>query len=103
MPKKKSKNMFRDYPDALTLRQLADMFGISTKLAAKMIKNGDIEAVKLGREYRIAKVNAIKFLLGEQNEKKCVLSENSNPKCWTSDTFCGSVVADQGTTEKEVV
>ena len=54
--------MFRAYPDALSLKDLSKMFGVSTKQASKLIHDGKIAAVKVGREYRIAKINAIKFL-----------------------------------------
>ena len=87
--------MFRNYPDALTLKDFANMLGISTKLASKLIKDGAVEAIKVGREYRIAKVNAIRYLLGAKSEipKKCVVTVTSNPKCWTFDQRCGIVGA----------
>lgn len=100
MTKNEINSMFRDYPDVLTLKKLAQMLDVSTKLASKMINDGEIQAVKVGREYRIAKVNAIAFLLGERKEKKYIFNENSNPNRWTSPTFCDSVVANQ---KKEVL
>ncbi len=81
--------MFRAYPDALTLKDLSKMFGISTKQASKLIHDGKIDAVKVGREYRIAKVNAIKFLMGDASlQKTCVVNVTSNPRRWTSDDKC---------------
>ena len=79
--------MFRKYPDALRLNELADMLGVSTKLASRLIRDGEIPAVKIGREYRIAKSNAVKYLLGKQ--KECVVSVKLNPKEWTWQTVCG--------------
>lgn len=58
--------MFQAYPDALSLKDLSKMFGVSTKQASKLIHEGKIDAVKIGREYRIAKINAIKFLMGKE-------------------------------------
>ena len=91
---------FRAYPDALSLKDLSQMFGISTKQASKIIRDGKIDAVKIGREYRIAKINAIKFLMGKE-QKTCVVNVTSNPQGWTSDDKRGilCVAADQ----KEVV
>ena len=43
--------------------------------------------------YRIAKVNAIRYLLGEQVTGKYVLNETSNPKCWTIRGLCDMVVS----------
>ena len=43
--------MFRKYPDALRLSDLADMLGISTKLASRLIRDGEIPAVRVGRKF----------------------------------------------------
>ena len=102
MTKSNAKNTFKSYPDALTLTELAKMLGISQKLASRLIRNGEIKAIKVGREYRIAKVNAIKFLLGEQSKEKCVQSETSNPKCWTIRGLCGIVGATKEKIDMEV-
>ena len=81
--------MFRTYPDALSLKDLSKMFGVSTKQASKLIHDGKIDAVKIGREYRIAKVNAIRFLLGKEgSQKTCVVNVTSNPHRWTSNDNC---------------
>ena len=79
--------MFRKYPDALRLNELADMLGVSTKLASRLVRDGEIPSVKIGREYRIAKSNAVKYLLGKQ--KECVVSVKLNPKEWTLQQVCG--------------
>ena len=86
--------MFRAYPDALSLKDLSQMFGVSTKQASKLIHDGKIAAVKVGREYRIAKVNAIRFLLGKEGtQKTCVVNVTSNPHRWTSPQLCDIVVS----------
>ena len=84
--------MFRAYPDALSLKDLSQMFGVSTKQASKLIHDGKIAAVKVGREYRIAKINAIKFLMGKE-QKTCVVNVTSNPHRWTSPQLCDIVVS----------
>ena len=84
--------MFRAYPDALSLKDLSQMFGVSTKQASKLIHEGKIAAVKVGREYRIAKLNAIKFLMGKE-QKTCVVNVTSNPHRWTSPQHCDMVVS----------
>lgn len=86
--------MFRAYPDALSLKDLSQMFGVSTKQASKLIHDGKIAAVKVGREYRIAKINAIRFLLGkDSSQKTCVVNVTSNPHRWTSPQLCDMVVS----------
>ena len=93
---------FRMYPDALNRKELASMLGISEKQASKLLRSGEIPSIKIGREYRIAKVNAINFLMGKStSEKTYVVNVTSNPQGWTSDDKRGilCVAADQ----KEVV
>ena len=86
--------MFRAYPDALSLKDLSNIFGVSTKQVSKLIHEGKIDAVKVGREYRIAKVNAIRFLLGKDgSQKTCVVNVTSNPRRWTSPQLCDMVVS----------
>lgn len=81
--------LFQEYPDLLTLTELAKMLDISTKFASKLIKEGKIEAVKIGRAYRIAKRNVIKFVLDGQDKKGGDLIKNSNPKRWTCRLYYG--------------
>ena len=54
--------MFDDYPDVVTPHQLQKMLGISRSTAYSLLQNGEIKARKIGRNYKIAKVNIIKFL-----------------------------------------
>ena len=48
-----NKNIFANYPDSMTLRDVANALGISTKLASRLVREGSIYGVKVGREYRI--------------------------------------------------
>lgn len=94
MNKTKFLVMFKRYPDAVSLAQMAEMLSVSTKTASALIKRGDIPAVKVGREYRIAKVNIIDCLVYQNESKKknkCVVNANSNPKGWIRDKECGNV------------
>ena len=56
------KNIKR-YPDALTVGEVAEILRVSTNTVYKLIKNGEISAVKIGREKRIAKNALMKHLL----------------------------------------
>lgn len=56
--------MFTDYPDVVSIKELANMLGgIGTTLAYRLVKNKDIISVKVGREYKIPKANVISYLL----------------------------------------
>ena len=54
--------MFPEYPDALDAKQVCEMLGTSTKTLYKMIDEGHITPVKVGRKYVFAKVKIVEFL-----------------------------------------
>ena len=59
--------MFTDYPDIANLVQMRKMLGgISNTLAYRMLREKKIKSKKVGREYRIPKVNVIKYMMAEQ-------------------------------------
>lgn len=55
-------NIFKDYPDIVSLEQLQEMLQIGRSKAYSLLKNGEIKSKKVGRIYKIAKVNVIKYL-----------------------------------------
>ncbi len=57
--------MFPEYPDALEAKQVCEMLGTSKKTLYKMIDEGHITPVKVGRKYVFAKVKIVEFLLGK--------------------------------------
>ena len=59
--------MFTDYPDIVNLTQMRKMLGgISNTLAYRMLREKKIKSKKVGREYKIPKVNVIKYMMAEQ-------------------------------------
>lgn len=59
--------MFTDYPDIVNLTQMRKMLGgISNTLAYCMLREKKIKSKKVGREYKIPKVNVIKYVMTEQ-------------------------------------
>ena len=59
--------MFTDYPDIVNLTQMRKMLGgISNSLAYRMLRDKKIKSKKVGREYKIPKVNVIKYVMTEQ-------------------------------------
>ena len=66
MTKKKNlyTKMLKDYPDVLNVYQMCKALGgISTKTGYKLLKEKKIESIKVGREYKIAKINLIDFII----------------------------------------
>ena len=63
------REIFRKYPDVVDVPQLCEMLGgsrpVSKKTAYRMLNAGKIKAFRIGRSYRIPKVNVIRFLQKE--------------------------------------
>lgn len=56
------KSVFADYPDVVTVEQMSEMLGISTKTAYQMLKNNVIEHFMIGRIYKIPKYHILTYL-----------------------------------------
>lgn len=54
--------MFRDYPDALTPRQVQEMLGVGQRLAYTLLRDGKIPSIRMGKLYRVPKVAVINYL-----------------------------------------
>lgn len=54
--------MFKDYPDVVEPEQLQKMLGIGRSKAYSLLKTGEIKSKRIGKNYKIQKVNIIKFL-----------------------------------------
>ena len=62
------KSIFKDYPDVVNVKQLQIMLGgISKKLAYHLLQNKIIKSIKIGRQYKIAKVDVILYLTQNNN------------------------------------
>ena len=48
-----------------TPREIAEVLKISYENALSLIKSGDIDSVKVGRQYRVEKSKLLAFLAGE--------------------------------------
>lgn len=57
------KDFYPTFPYLLSLKELQEMLGIGKSLAYKMIKNGEIKAVKIGREYKFAKSDILAYCI----------------------------------------
>lgn len=55
--------MFREYPDVVDVDKMRRMLGgIGRRTAYRLLQNGDIKSVKIGRSYRIPKMYVIDYL-----------------------------------------
>jgi len=54
--------VFKEYPDILDVKQVSKLLGVSTKTVYKLLRNGTLDSLKIGREFRIPKVNVMKYV-----------------------------------------
>lgn len=57
--------MFTSYLDLVDINQLKEMLGIGTTLAYRLVRNQTIQALKVGRQYKIPKRNVIAYLTNQ--------------------------------------
>lgn len=57
-----TKTMFREYPDVVSITQLSEMLHISEKTAYRLLQDNKIAHFKIGRVYRIPKVNVLFYM-----------------------------------------
>lgn len=55
MPRPRKPKTFADYPDVLTVDEAAELLNLNRKTVYAHINAGDIPALKLGRQLRVAK------------------------------------------------
>ena len=66
MANKRREKLFSDYPDVVTVKQMCVMLGgISMKTAYKLLEDGDIRFLKIGKSFKIPKVFIIEYLVGD--------------------------------------
>lgn len=51
-----------EYPDVMDIGQMCEALGVSTKTGYKLLKDGKIEYLKIGRAYRIPKAHILRYL-----------------------------------------
>ena len=54
--------MLKSFPDIMNIDQMCEVLGISTKTGYRLLRNGQIIALKVGRTYRIPKIHVLAYL-----------------------------------------
>lgn len=52
----------KDYPDVLTVKDVADVLHIGINTAYSLLQTGEIKSCKIGRIYRVPKVYLSEYL-----------------------------------------
>lgn len=65
--------MLRDYPDIMNIEQVCQILNVSTKTGYKLIRDGQLCCLKVGRTYRIPKVHLFTYLcIGARTQQQAV-------------------------------
>ena len=56
------RTLLKDYPDIMGIEEMSAALGGSTKTAYKLLREGKITAIKVGRAYRIPKIHLLAYL-----------------------------------------
>lgn len=54
--------MLKSYPDILNINEMCEVLKVSTKTGYKLLKDGKISSIKVGRTYRIPKVHLLSYM-----------------------------------------
>ena len=71
--------LFAEYPDVVSVKQMCIMLGgISMKTAYKLLGNGEIHHLKIGKSFKIPKVDGEISAQGFQNKVYRHIGENGS-------------------------
>ena len=56
------KLMLKDYPDVMSIEQMCEILSISTKTGYRILREGKVCCLKVGRAYRIPKAHLFTYL-----------------------------------------
>ena len=62
--------MFKDFPDILTIAQVAKALGIGTKLAYALVNTNQLGAVRIGRTIKVPKFCLEEYVKTARNNVK---------------------------------
>ena len=54
--------MLREYPDVMDIEQVCRVLHVSTKTCYRLLQEGKIRSLKVGRAYRIPKAHLLAYL-----------------------------------------
>ena len=54
--------VFTEYPDILDVMQVSAVLGVSKKTVYRLLREGSIVSLKVGREFRVPKVNVMRYM-----------------------------------------
>lgn len=55
-------NIFTEYPDIVSRKDMQNMLGIGNNTAFNLLNSGEINSIRIGNTHKIPKINIIAFL-----------------------------------------
>ena len=71
--------MLRKYPDVMSVQEMCEVLGISTKTGYEILRTGKISCLKVGRAYRIPKIHLLNYLFYAGPEPTAAQSDDEEP------------------------
>ena len=62
--------MFKEYPDILTIPQVAQALGIGRKAAYALVNDNTLGAIRVGRTIKVPKISLEEFIKTARNNVK---------------------------------
>ena len=65
LSKRNYNKMFKDYPDVVSAKEVAEMVGIGLKKAYRLLRTGEIRAFRCGNTFKalVTKIEVINYVL----------------------------------------
>jgi len=54
--------VFQGYPDILNVQQVGELLNVSTKTVYRLLNNGALDSLKVGRAYKIPKLYVLQYI-----------------------------------------
>lgn len=54
--------VFKEYPDVLDVKQVSSLLGVSTKVVYRLLRDGSLASLKVGRVFRVPKVHVMSYI-----------------------------------------
>lgn len=75
LSKRSYNKMFKDYPDVVSAKEVAEMVGIGLKKAYRLLRTGEIRAFRCGNTFKAAKIEVIEYIYVRQ----CAQQKGNDP------------------------
>ena len=66
LTKRSYNKMFKNYPDVVSAKEVAEMVGIGLKKAYRLLRTGEIKSFRCGNTFKTAKIEVIEYIYVRQ-------------------------------------